>query len=128
MAKEAKGFNRLKLSTKMFMGTIIPLILIAICESFAPSFTCRRALISTFPAFAGKATLQEIQEKVSKAKGEEAFDQMRTILNRMDKDFARADNAHGDNLVLSIAKNMIDHENNLRGYLLTGQKKFLEGT
>jgi signal transduction histidine kinase/CHASE3 domain sensor protein/DNA-binding response OmpR family regulator len=74
----------------------------------------------------GKFSHKKIQAMVSKAEGKKTLDSMRKILARMDKDFKRAHNQHGANVVLGLSKGIIDRETGLRGYLLAGNRAFLE--
>ncbi|MCP4475552.1 MAG: hypothetical protein GY821_13510 [Gammaproteobacteria bacterium] len=71
----------------------------------------------------GNINIQDMIEK--QVEGKEQFDDMQKILARMEKNFNQAYNDEGGKLVLAISKNLIDHEQGLHGYLLTGKESFL---
>lgn len=74
----------------------------------------------------GLIDLKEIELTINKKAGKNILDNIRSILGSMNFEFKRANNEHGMKLIIEIAKNMVDMETGVRGYLITGNKEFLE--
>ncbi|AWB65034.1 two-component system sensor histidine kinase/response regulator [Saccharobesus litoralis] len=74
----------------------------------------------------GAGSLEDLQSLVGSEKGKNIFDNIRVELAAMDQAFYHAENAEARVLVLAIAKSLVDMETGERGYLITGNDKFLQ--
>ncbi len=61
-----------------------------------------------------------------KGEGKKIIDEIRKVLNRMKNYFAKADNVQGEALLLAVSNSIVNSETGLRGFLITGDRKFLE--
>ncbi|MBW2633888.1 MAG: CHASE3 domain-containing protein [Deltaproteobacteria bacterium] len=67
-----------------------------------------------------------LQELLANGTGKEIMDNIRLVLNEMTVDFRRTGNEQGENLSVSMAKDMVDLETGQRGFVITGKEVFLE--
>ncbi len=74
----------------------------------------------------GTVTAELLQKRLREGVGKNILDSIRQDLDVLDAMFAKAGNQAARNLVLAIAKDMVDQETGQRGYLITGQQNFLE--
>ncbi len=74
----------------------------------------------------GQKTNQDIENFVIKGVGKATLDEMREIMDRMKDRFVKAENERGQRLLVQIAKDMVDQETGLRGFMLTGRDEFFE--
>jgi len=73
----------------------------------------------------GRKQYQDMERVLSKKQGKNILDKLRGQLTEMSARFERGNNQHGQNLILSIAKAMVDQETGQRGFMLTGKEAFL---
>ena len=71
-------------------------------------------------------TISQIQNVVRRATGKSILDEIRVLLDDIRGSFTRAQNFHGVNASLRVAKNLVDQETGQRGFLITGDESFLE--
>lgn len=71
-------------------------------------------------------TLQYIQRVLTRATGKNLLDELRVLFDEVNADFIKANHEKGRYRVLQLAKAMVDQETGQRGYLITGDKEFLE--
>lgn len=86
-----------------------------------PEIIARREI-----AESGLSTLEFLQSTLSRGRGKEILDDIRDLLSNIEQQFYMAGNVVGSNLVLKIAKAMVDQETGERGYLITGEENFLQ--
>jgi len=68
----------------------------------------------------------EMENTVRIDYGKKILDDMLRIIDNMETGFSNAENENGKILAMSIAKSLIDQEARQRGYIITGNKTFLE--
>jgi len=71
-------------------------------------------------------TLDYMQKVLREGHGKNLLDQLRTEIIALDKIFEKSNTPQGNYLTISIAKALVDQETGERGFLLTGEDKFLE--
>ncbi|OUR86391.1 hypothetical protein A9Q92_05730 [Methylophaga sp. 42_8_T64] len=86
-----------------------------------PEINSRREIFET-----GASTIEFLQATLSRGDGKDLLDEMRVILTRIETRFNQANKPYGSNLVLRIAKAMVDQETGERGFLITGEDEFLQ--
>jgi len=74
----------------------------------------------------GSVTAEQLQQRLRVGVGKNILDGIRQDLTTLDTMFTKAGNQIAKNLVLAIAKDMVDQETGQRGYLITGEQSFLE--
>ena len=74
----------------------------------------------------GLSTQADIQQALINGHGKLILDKMRKIIDNMEAEFSRAQNDKGITLLIRIAKSMVDQETGQRGFIITGNKSFLE--
>lgn len=74
----------------------------------------------------GAITFDGMQELLGRGIGKEIFDEIRVVLNELNELFKKAGNQQAVNLVGSVAKDLVDQETGVRGFLVTGKDEFLE--
>ena len=74
----------------------------------------------------GTKTQADIQQALSHGQGKSILDKMRTIMDRMEAEFTKAQNDKGITLLIRVAKSMVDQETGQRGFIITGDETFLE--
>ncbi|MEY8204917.1 MAG: CHASE3 domain-containing protein [Bermanella sp.] len=73
----------------------------------------------------GTVTAELLQQRLREGVGKGILDNIRQDLDSLDTLFSEAGNHIARNLVLAIAKDMVDQETGQRGFLITGEEAFL---
>jgi len=71
-------------------------------------------------------SLDYMQTVLREGLGKSILDQIRTEIDQLTTHFKNAKNLHGQNLLITIAKDVVDQESGQRGFLITGEEEFLE--
>ncbi|WP_051303606.1 CHASE3 domain-containing protein [Psychromonas aquimarina] len=74
----------------------------------------------------GRADYADIEEAAAAESGKNILDKIRENLKQMNVHFIKAENQAAQNLLLAVAKGMVDQETGLRGFMITGKNEFLE--
>lgn len=75
---------------------------------------------------AGQKTWKDIEDTLVRGDGKAILDSMRTIMDRMDEMFIKAENDRARILLLHLREAMINQETGQRGFIITGKDDFLE--
>lgn len=75
---------------------------------------------------AGNKTQQDIEDTLSRGVGKATLDEMHGIMDKMEQMFTFAENDMAENLLIRLAKAMVDQETGQRGFIITGKDEFLD--
>ena len=73
----------------------------------------------------GKISEKDFNVRPELQKGKKILDELRTIMDEMDRMFAKAENDKADVLSVKMAKSLVDKSTAVRGYLISGDENFL---
>ena len=71
-------------------------------------------------------SLDYMQNVLRKGHGKNILDDLRTTIDELDRHFKQTNNQVGQNILLKIAKDLVDQASGQRGFLITGEDIFLE--
>ena len=94
-------------------------------EAALPEINIRKQASATQPE-SGEAVLKNLDIILSKGTGKKILDEFRSTLSRLNAFYVKAKNDDAQIIILSILKSMVDQETGQRGFLITGQDRFLE--
>ncbi|MEH6345797.1 MAG: CHASE3 domain-containing protein [Bermanella sp.] len=94
-------------------------------EAALPEINIRKQASSTQQK-SGEEILRKLEIILSKGTGKKILDELRNSLNQLNDLYVKAKNDDAKIIILSISKAMVDQETGQRGFLITGQDRFLE--
>ncbi|OUS34249.1 hypothetical protein A9R01_08430, partial ['Osedax' symbiont bacterium Rs2_46_30_T18] len=98
-------------------------------EAALPEIKIRRSEIIEKAEAEAEAEAEERLNKldtiISKGTGKSILDEMRNTLSRLNSIYIKSENETAQIIILTIAKSMVDQETGQRGFLITGNERFL---
>jgi len=94
-------------------------------EAAIPEINNRREIKNVKQAEA-EAEFNSISQVMLTGTGKKILDELRGVLYSLNNLFVRSDNENGQLLVAIISKSIVDRETGQRGFLISGEERFLE--
>ena len=92
-------------------------------EAGLPEINVRRS--ENIKKAEAEVRLNKLEVILSEGTGKSILDEMRITLNSINTIYIKSENESAQILILSIAKSMVDQETGQRGFLITGEERFL---